>query len=83
MKVRVLLIGICLIVFILLASYFATNMASFDKKSNDCVSQGGKCIDADEGCASNGLMPHPDAECYTDDEMNVEIDGSYVCCIRY
>jgi len=81
MNLKTLFIGVCLIVFFLISVYFATNIASFESKSMECISQGGYCVDSNIGCTAQELMPHPDANCLvpeTDD-----IDNSKVCCIRY
>ena len=83
MKARAIFIGLGLFVFILLASYFANNMFSFDKKSIDCEVQGGKCINITEGCVAEGLMPHPDASCHLKVDDQIVVDDTSMCCIKY
>lgn len=69
MKVKALLIGICILVFLILSINLASNMTSFSEKSEDCIMAGGIC--AEENC-QEGYIIFEDNYCDTG-----------VCCMRF
>lgn len=79
MNGRYIFIAIGVFIGLFIALYFIFTINSLSRSSSDCVSLGGYCIPASEGCFNAGLMPYSEGICY---EANGRVeDVNNVCCL--
>jgi len=82
----VVIAALALLVLVILSVIFVGRMGNTSDKSRDCIQQGGSCYLLDEGSTcqvhGDGLIPHPNGICQTEENGVTVQDNSKICCVH-
>ncbi|HIH42260.1 TPA: hypothetical protein HA246_01310 [Candidatus Woesearchaeota archaeon] len=77
----VVVAAIVLLVLVVLVLIFTGKIGNFVGESEKCVTKGGTCIAARDGCNRANLEAPVNAKCYKATDPTA-VDDSQVCCIK-